>query len=58
MTASPCSSTRRARKNKRLGRAVRRPSASSPASIEAIDYPARRELDKAVIRRTHHLPLG
>ena len=42
----------RARENKRLGRALRDAKLKLPhASIEAIDYPARRELDKAVIRQ-------
>jgi DNA replication protein DnaC len=42
----------RARENKRLGRALRDAKLKLPhASIEAIDDPARRELDKAVIRQ-------
>ena len=42
----------RARENKRLSRALRDAKLKLPqASIEAIDYPARRELDKAVIRQ-------
>jgi DNA replication protein DnaC len=42
----------RAREDKRLGRALREAKLKLPhASIEAIDYPARRELDKAVIRQ-------
>jgi transposase len=42
----------RARENKRLGRALQEAKLKLPqASIEAIDYPARRELDKALIRQ-------
>jgi DNA replication protein DnaC len=42
----------RARENKRLGRALREAKLKLPhASIEAIDYPARRELDKTLIRQ-------
>jgi DNA replication protein DnaC len=42
----------RARENKRLGRALQDAKLKLPqASIEAIDYPARRELDKALIRQ-------
>jgi DNA replication protein DnaC len=41
-----------ARENKRLARALREAKLKLPhACIEAIDYPARRELDKAVIRQ-------
>ena len=41
-----------ARENKRLGRALQEAKLKlSQACIEAIDYPARRELDKAVIRQ-------
>lgn len=41
-----------ARENKRLGRLLKEAKLRlSQASIEAIDYPARRELDKAVIRQ-------
>ena len=41
-----------ARENKRLGRALQKAKLKlAQASIEAIDYPARRELDKAVIRQ-------
>ena len=41
-----------ARENKRLTRALQEAKLKLPhASIEAIDYPARRELDKAVIRQ-------
>ena len=41
-----------ARENKRLGRALREAKLTlSHACLEAIDYPARRELDKAVIRQ-------
>jgi DNA replication protein DnaC len=41
-----------ARENKRLARALQEAKLKLPqASIEAIDYPARRELDKAVIRQ-------
>jgi hypothetical protein len=39
-----------ARENKRLGRALQEAKLKFPhACLEAIDYPARRELDKAVI---------
>src|SRR5712692_11783258 len=42
----------RARENKRLGRALQEAKLKIPqACLEAIDYPARRELDKAVIRQ-------
>jgi DNA replication protein DnaC len=42
----------RARENKRLGRALQEAKLKIPqACIEAIDYPARRELDKAIIRQ-------
>ena len=42
----------RARENKRLGRALREAKLELPhAGIEAIDCPARRELDKALIRQ-------
>jgi hypothetical protein len=41
-----------ARENKRLARALREAKLKLPqACVEAIDYPARRELDKAVIRQ-------
>ena len=41
-----------ARENKRLGRALQEAKLKLPqACLEAIDYPARRELDKAVIRQ-------
>jgi DNA replication protein DnaC len=41
-----------ARENKRLARALREAKLKLPhACIEAIDYPARRELDKAVVRQ-------
>jgi DNA replication protein DnaC len=41
-----------ARENKRLGRALQEAKLKlSQACLEAIDYPARRELDKAVIRQ-------
>jgi DNA replication protein DnaC len=41
-----------ARENKRLARALREAKLKLPhACLEAIDYPARRELDKAVIRQ-------
>jgi DNA replication protein DnaC len=41
-----------ARENKRLGRALQEAKLKvSQACIEAVDYPARRELDKAVIRQ-------
>ena len=41
-----------ARENKRLGRALQEARLKLPqACLEAIDYPARRELDKAVIRQ-------
>ena len=54
MSASPCSSTPSgapARTSAWVGRSAT-PSSSCPqASLEAIDYPARRELDKAVIRQ-------
>ena len=47
-----------ARENKRLARALQEAKLKLPqACIEAIDYPARRELDKAVITSTRHLPL-
>ena len=47
-----------ARENRRLGRALQEAKLKlSQPCIEAIDYPARRELDKAVIRRLRHLPL-
>ena len=54
MSASGCSSTPSgcARENKRLARALQEAKLKLPqACIEAIDYPARRELDKAVIRQ-------
>src|SRR6266852_5432004 len=42
----------RARENKRLARALQDAKLKlSQACLEAIDYPARRELDKAVIRQ-------
>jgi len=41
-----------ARENKRLGRALQEAKLKLPqACLEAIDYPARRELDKAMIRQ-------
>ncbi len=41
-----------ARENKRLARALKEAKLKFPhACVEAIDYPARRELDKAVIRQ-------
>jgi hypothetical protein len=41
-----------ARENKRLARALQEAKLKLPqACIEAIDYPARQELDKAVIRQ-------
>jgi DNA replication protein DnaC len=47
----------RTRENKRLGRALRDAKLKLPhASIEAIDYPARRELDKALIRQLATCP--
>ena len=49
----------RTRENKRLGRALRDAQLKLPhASIEAIDYPARRELDKAVHPSARRLPAG
>src|SRR5207247_9793513 len=43
---------RLARENKRLARALQEAKLKLPhACLEAIDYPARRELDKAVIRQ-------
>ncbi len=42
----------RARENKRVGRALQEAKLKlAQACLEAIDYPARRELDKAVIRQ-------
>ena len=42
----------RARENKRLARALQEATLKlSHACVEAIDYPARRELDKALVRQ-------